>query len=76
MIEYKQMKGILMIMTNRIAELRIAKGISQKGLAKMIGTSQQFISSVERGKTTPSLRLACKIKKSLGVSLDDIFMCE
>lgn len=69
-------KGALIIMANRIAELRIAKGISQKCLAEMIGVSQQFISSVERGGATPSLKLACKIKKLLEVSLDDLFICE
>lgn len=63
-------------MANRIAELRITKGISQKCLAEMIGVSQQFISSVERGEATPSLKVACKIKKLLDVSLDDLFICE
>lgn len=39
------------LLAKRIAEIRKSKGITQKQLAEMMGTSQQVISKLERGNS-------------------------
>ena len=58
---------------NRIREFRKKKGLRQTDLAKMVGIFQSELSEIERGMRKPSVYLAKKIAKALGVSLDDLF---
>jgi len=57
-------------MSNRIKELRKFKKMSTKELGKAIGMSQQYISDIETGRTTPSLKTLGKIAKYFNVSID------
>jgi putative transcriptional regulator len=58
---------------NRIRKIKREKGLRQVDLAKMVGVFQSEISEIECGKRVPSVYLAKRIAKALGVSLDDLF---
>ena len=55
---------------NKIAELRKEKGLSQRTLAKEIGTSQANLSRWEQGLNEPSVIECWKIADYFGVTLD------
>lgn len=50
-------------------EARIAKKMSQKELAKRVGTKQPSIARIESGNSLPSLRLLKKIANALGTEI-------
>ena len=53
---------------DHIKKLRLRLGISQSELARRAGYSHEFISQVERGIKTPSIKALQKIALGLGVS--------
>jgi len=55
---------------NRIAELRKQKGLSQRQLAKEIGTSQANLSRWEQGLIEPSIVECWKLADFFDISLD------
>src|ERR1700721_1705598 len=59
--------------TNRVRELRIARGWTQAFLANEVGVSRQSINSIERGRYVPSLLLALTFAKVFESSADQIF---
>ena len=61
-------------MTNRIEEIRKARGIRQEDFARSLGVSRQTISSLERGKYNPSIFLAHKIARAFGLSIEEVFL--
>jgi len=58
---------------NRLREVRRRKGLRQSDLAKKVGVFQSEISEIETGERKPSVYLAKRIAKALGVSLDELF---
>ncbi len=52
-----------------LKNLRTAKGISQESFALNIGLHRTYISQLERGLKSPSLRTLDKICRELGISL-------
>jgi len=54
----------------QIIQARIDQNISQKELAKRIGTQQSNISRLESGEYNPSLKFLKKVAKSLGKELE------
>ena len=60
-------------MKTRIRELRKARKLSQEELAEAVGTTRQTITSIEVGKYTASLRLAWKIARFFGLSIEEVF---
>lgn len=58
----------------RIAKRRIQTGIRQNTLADKIGISNNYLSSIERGKEKPSLEIIVKICNVLGVTPDYLLM--
>ncbi|MFZ5944409.1 MAG: helix-turn-helix domain-containing protein [Bacillota bacterium] len=60
----------------KIRKIRFEKGLSTLNLAEMAGLSQQYISLIENGKTTPSLKSLFKISAALnvnpGIILEDL----
>lgn len=52
--------------TREIIKLRIAKGLTQKDLAQLIGTKQSAISRLENGSSNPSIEFLAKIAHALG----------
>ena len=61
---------------NRLSEIRESKRISQTELAARVGVTARHIAFIENGDRKPSIDLAFKISKSLGVTLEDIFLRE
>ena len=58
----------------RIAELRLARGMSQGALAEKIRSTPQWISQLERGTRSPTVHTLCKIANALDATLADLFV--
>ena len=61
---------------NRIKELRLGQGLSQTALAKMAGTTQNTISSLETGQYSPTAYLSGLICMALDCKWEDCFYYE
>jgi len=62
---------------NNIRIIRRGKAdITQDELAHLVGCTRQTIVALEKEKYSPSLALAFKIARVLGVSVDDLFSIE
>jgi putative transcriptional regulator len=61
------------IITNRVKELRAARGWTQEQLADAVGVSRQSINSIERDRYVPSLPLALTFAQVFGCPTDEIF---
>ncbi|MCL5970262.1 MAG: helix-turn-helix transcriptional regulator [Patescibacteria group bacterium] len=67
-LEYEKLKPKYALISQLI-EARAKKGITQKELAKKIGTKQSAIARLESGNTNPSLSFLEKIALALGYKL-------
>lgn len=56
----------------RLRQVRMARGISLRELARRIGVSASFVSQVERGKSNPSVGTLYAFVAELGTSLDEL----
>lgn len=63
-------------MKTRIKELREKNGLTQEVLAHKVNVTRQTILFLEKGKYNPSLRLAYKIARVFGVTIEDLFSFE
>ena len=63
-------------MTNRIKQLRKAKGYRQEDLAAALGVSRQTIIAIENNKDNPSLELAMRLARYLQTTVEDLFDLE
>lgn len=63
-------------MNNRIRELRKIKNITQEELAQILCVTRQTINAIENNKYNPTLELAMKLAKLLGVYVDELFILE
>ena len=61
-------------MTNRIAQLRKERRISQAELADAVDVTRQTIISLENGRYNASLLLAHKIAKYFGMTIEEVFI--
>ena len=61
-------------MHNQIQTLRKAKGLSQEALARQCGVSRQTINAIENDKYDPTLSLAFRLARELGLTVDELFM--
>lgn len=59
--------------SNRVKELRTARGWTQEQLAAAVGVSRQSINSIERERYVPSLPLALTFARVFGCSTEEIF---
>jgi transcriptional regulator with XRE-family HTH domain len=57
---------------NRLKELRQARGLSVRRLAKEAGVSTETVYSVEHGRRQPSVRTLGKLARALGVEAKDL----
>ena len=62
--------------TNRIKDLRTARGWTQEELAKAVGVSRQSINSIERNRYVPSLELALTFAHVFACPVEQIFSQE
>ena len=62
-----------LVLHNRLKEIRAEKGISQGGLAAMVGVSRNTISSIETGQYCPTAKLALILCVALDKRFEEIF---
>ncbi|WP_298042651.1 helix-turn-helix transcriptional regulator [uncultured Clostridium sp.] len=60
-------------MKNNLKIARIAAGLSQEDLGKIIGYTRVTISKIETGKSIPSGQTMLKIAKAIGIPVEEIF---
>lgn len=58
---------------NRVAMLRVERGISRRELADALGVHYQTIGYLERGEFSPSLHLALRIAAYFKVPVEVVF---
>ena len=58
---------------NRIAVLRVERGISRQELADAVGVNYQTIGFLERGEYGPSLKLAFQIAEYFSLPIEAVF---
>ena len=61
-------------MKNQIRDLRREQGLSQEDLARRCGVSRQTINAIENDKYDPTLSLAFRLARELGLTVDELFM--
>jgi putative transcriptional regulator len=55
---------------------RIWAGLSQADLAAIVGASRATISSIERGRSIPSVTLALAVAGALGTTVEELFAAD
>ena len=66
------MSKIMDIIAYNVKRLRKDKGLTQKELGEMSGTSEPLIKRIEKGIANPTLDKMCKIADSLDVDVCDL----
>ena len=61
-------------MENVIRNKRKEKGISQEELSKRCGVSRQTINAIENDKYDPTLSLAFRLARELGLTVYELFI--
>lgn len=61
-------------MENHIRTLRESAGLTQLALAQQTGVSRQTINAIENNKYDPTLGLAFSLARTLGVTVDVLFV--
>ena len=61
---------------NRIAMLRVDRGVSRRQFAEALGVHYQTVGYLERGEYSPSLHLALRIAAYFDVPVEFIFSLE
>lgn len=56
-----------------VRKLRVAKGITQEGLAFEAGVERAYLSKIENGDENPSLRMVDRLAKALDVPVAKLF---
>ena len=63
-------------MKTRIKELRAKAGLTQEELAQQVGVRRETIVFLEKGKYNPSLKLAYRVARTLGSTIEEVFTFE
>ena len=61
-------------MKTRIKEFRARHNLTQEDLANLVGVRRETIVFLEKGKYTPSLKLAHDVAKALHSTIDELFL--
>ncbi len=61
---------------NRLHEIRDARNLSLRELAKSTGISKAQLNRIENGQSDPTLKTMCRIAKALNMKIEDIFWCD
>lgn len=62
-----------LVLKNRVKEARQKAGLSQEGLATLVGVSRNTISSIETGQFSPTAKLALIICIALDEKFENLF---
>ena len=62
-----------LVLKNRLKEARAEKGLSQAGLAALVGVSRYTISSIETGQFSPTAKLALVLCIALDKQFEELF---
>lgn len=62
-----------LVLKNHLKEARAEKGLSQNGLAELVGVSRNTISSIETGQFNPTAKLALILCIALDKKFEDLF---
>lgn len=62
-----------MPLINHLKEYRARLGVNQQEMGRMVQTSRQTISQIERGDYSPSVTLALKLARVCDCKVEDIF---
>lgn len=60
-------------LVNTLKVERAKRDLTQAGLASMSGVTRRSINAIETGRMVPSVLLALKIARALGVSVETLF---
>lgn len=60
------------ILGKLIQRLRIAKGLSQEGLAALANVERSFVGKIERGESSPSFTVLLRIACGLSIPLSEL----
>jgi putative transcriptional regulator len=60
-------------MQNDVRERRLAQGLSQGDLGKVLSVSRQTINAIETGRYLPSLPLAIGLARFFETTVEDVF---
>jgi len=63
----------VLVLRNRLKEVRNEKGLSQAVLAEMVGVSRNTISSIETGQFNPTAKLALILCIALDKRFEELF---
>ena len=55
-----------------LKRIRTKKGITQGDIVRTLGMPKSFVSSIENGKTNPTLATIAKLAKAIGVSVGEL----
>jgi transcriptional regulator with XRE-family HTH domain len=63
-------------MGDRLRQARLARGLSLRRLAEVVGVSPSLISQVETGRAKPSVNTLYALASELGISLDSLLFMD
>jgi putative transcriptional regulator len=63
-------------MKNIIRNLRKEKGLRQEDVANLVGVTRQTIIAIENDKYNPTLELAMRLARLLGVTVEEVFILD
>ena len=59
---------------NRLKEIRLARNVSQNVLAEQVGITRMTLSRYEKSEFLPSVDIAFRLARILGVTVQDIWI--
>lgn len=60
-------------MKNNVREYREYKGVTMRWLAGKVGCGISTLCDIERGKSIPNVRLAIRIARALGTTVENLW---
>lgn len=58
---------------NDLRALRLRQNVTQQQLADQIGVTRQTVNAIEGNRYSPSLEVAFRIARALGVGVEEVF---
>lgn len=60
-------------MENNVREYREYKGVSLRWLARKVGCGTSTLCDIEKGRSVPNVRLAIRIARALGTTVENLW---